>query len=148
MLLDDYDNEKWKMVLVRAETALTEINRRKGSKPKWFSNYSSFLQNSNTTKPAPAALKEQPHQQPTEKKDSVSSSSTGITYPGQGQLMDLSRARSQGLCFKCGEKGHLACDCKNSRVFRTRRLEHKGQLIEILEKIDPDVPKGDFPNLQ
>lgn len=147
-LLDDYNNEKWKTALIRAETALMEINRRKGSKPKWFSNYSLFSQNQNTVKPAAAASKEPSRQQPAEKKESPSSSSMGITYPGQGQSMDLSKARSQGLCFKCGEKGHLACNCKNLRVFRTRCFEHEGQLVEVLEKIEPHVPKGDFPNLQ
>lgn len=70
----------------------------------------------------------------------------GITYSGQGQLMDLSRARAMGLCFKCGEKGHLACDCKNPKVYRTHWFKQDSQLVKILEKIE--VPKGDFPNLQ
>lgn len=145
-LLDDYDNEKWKAVLIRAETALMEINRCKGTKLKWYLLYSSFSQNPNTMKPPPSASNNQPCPKVAEKKDSVFSGTMEITYGRQGQLMDLSRARAVGLCFKCGEKGHLVCDCKNASVFRTRQVEQDGQVVEFLEKIE--VPKGDFPNSQ
>lgn len=86
-LLDNYNNEKWKL----AETTLTEINRCKETKPKWFSPYT-FSQN--MTKPANAALNYQPCLQIAKKRESVSSGSMEtkeITYGDQGQPMDLSR---------------------------------------------------------
>jgi hypothetical protein len=42
----------------------------------------------------------------------------GTTYGGQGQYMDvdLTKARMDGLCFKCRQKGHMACFCSNKKV--------------------------------
>ncbi|KIK49800.1 hypothetical protein GYMLUDRAFT_114256, partial [Collybiopsis luxurians FD-317 M1] len=37
--------------------------------------------------------------------------STGVTFGGAGRPMDLDKARSEGRCFRCGEKGHLARNC-------------------------------------
>ena len=37
--------------------------------------------------------------------------STGTTFGRQGQPMDLSQAKSQGLCFTCHQKGHISHNC-------------------------------------
>lgn len=71
-LLDDYDNEKWKVALIRVETALMEINRCKETKLKWFSPYSSFSQNPNMMKPAQSASNSQPCPHVADKKELVS----------------------------------------------------------------------------
>lgn len=36
---------------------------------------------------------------------------TGTTFGGAGQPMNLDRARKEGLCFNCHQKGHLLRDC-------------------------------------
>ncbi|EKM48920.1 uncharacterized protein PHACADRAFT_202231 [Phanerochaete carnosa HHB-10118-sp] len=38
---------------------------------------------------------------------------TGVTFGGRGQPMELDQARRLSLCFRCGEKGHLSCNCPN-----------------------------------
>ncbi|EKM49241.1 uncharacterized protein PHACADRAFT_201863 [Phanerochaete carnosa HHB-10118-sp] len=38
---------------------------------------------------------------------------TGVTFGGRGQPMELDQARRLGLCFRCGEKGHLSRNCPN-----------------------------------
>ena len=37
--------------------------------------------------------------------------STDTTFGRQGQPMDLSQAKSQGLCFTCHQKGHISRNC-------------------------------------
>ena len=42
---------------------------------------------------------------------SATKTSTGTTFGGQGQPMDLSQAKSQGPCFTCHQKGHISHNC-------------------------------------
>src|SRR4051794_23038903 len=43
------------------------------------------------------------------------SSGPSSVTPGRGAPMDIDRARRQGLCFNCQERGHLAKDCPKPR---------------------------------
>ena len=71
---------------------------------------------------------------------------TGTTFGGRGQPMDIERARREGLCFNCGEKGHLSRDClkprKSTRTYARRVVDglseedHKDLLAEL------GFPKG------
>lgn len=47
---------------------------------------------------------------------------SGTTFGGQGQPMDIDRARRQGLCFGCGERGHLKRDCPHNHQ-KVRQVE-------------------------
>ena len=54
--------------------------------------------------------------------------STGTTFGGQGQPMDLSQAKSQGLCFTCHQKGHISRNCHWKR--RTMVCQMLGEMPE------------------
>ncbi|KAK0470794.1 hypothetical protein IW261DRAFT_1572640 [Armillaria novae-zelandiae] len=41
--------------------------------------------------------------------------STGTTYTGSGQPMDIGKLQAEGKCFNCSEKGHMSQDCKKER---------------------------------
>lgn len=43
------------------------------------------------------------------------------TFPGMGEPMDLDRKRALGLCFNCGQKGHLSRDCSVPRKPRQQQ---------------------------
>ena len=45
--------------------------------------------------------------------------------------MDIDRAKRQGLCFNCQERGHLAKDCPKPR----RVLQHQVQQVVV----DPET---------
>ncbi|KAG0695876.1 hypothetical protein DFH29DRAFT_1028967 [Suillus ampliporus] len=62
------------------------------------------------------------------------SDSSGITYGGRGQPMDLSRqrARENNLCYHCGQAGHIARNYKN----------HVQAIRQMLKELDPDEKKG------
>lgn len=48
---------------------------------------------------------------------------TGTTYGGAGKPMDIDNARRKGLCFHCGEQGHIGRFCpKKSSVHQVRGL--------------------------
>ena len=48
--------------------------------------------------------------------------STGTTFTGQGQAMDIGQARAQGLCFNCHQKGHLSRNCLQKRQYQVRQM--------------------------
>lgn len=48
--------------------------------------------------------------------------STGVTFGGQGQLMDLDKARRLGVCAWCGKAGHIARFCPNRGPRRVRQV--------------------------
>ena len=53
---------------------------------------------------------------------SATKTSTGTTFGGQGQPMDLSQAKSQGLCFTCHQKGHISRNCPQKRRTMVRQM--------------------------
>ena len=45
---------------------------------------------------------------------------TGTTFGGRGQAMDLGKKESRLVCFNCGERGHMAWHCTKPRVPRAQ----------------------------
>ena len=59
--------------------------------------------------------------------------------------MDLSQAKSQGLCFTCHQKGHISCNCPQKRKAMVRQMlgemseaEH-AELVQNKEEKKEDV---------
>jgi len=75
--------------------------------------------------------------------------STGITFGGQGQPMDIDRAtkRALGLCYKCSQKGHLAKDCPGTAytirsMAGTLNRQERDELITHLQTIGTNEASG------
>src|ERR1700753_920474 len=60
--------------------------------------------------------------------------STGTLFGGSGQPMDLDAAKKAGICFICGQKGHIAKDCPNKKPVQVRQLD-----ISSMSKEDLDL---------
>ena len=66
--------------------------------------------------------------------------STGTTFGGQGQPMDLSQAKSQGLCFTCHQKGHISRNCPQKRRTMVRQMlgemsdAERAELLQVKEE--------------
>lgn len=60
---------------------------------------------------------------PSERRDT-----TGVTYGGRGQLMEVDRARAEGCCFYCGNKGYIARQCLN------RQASIRSQFINLSDE--------------
>ena len=71
--------------------------------------------------------------------------STGTTFGGQGQPMDLSQAKSQGLCFTCHQKGHISRNCPQKRKAMVRQMlgemsdAERAELVQVKEEKKEDV---------
>ena len=71
--------------------------------------------------------------------------STGTTFGGQGQPMDLSQAKSQGLCFTCHQKGHISRNCPQKRKAMVRRMlgemsdAERAELVQVKEEKKEDT---------
>ena len=48
--------------------------------------------------------------------------STGTTFGGSGQPMDIGKMRVEGLCFLCKQKGHVKANCPNRKPFQVRQM--------------------------
>lgn len=79
--------------------------------------------------------------------------STGLTFGGRGQPMDLDEARQKGLCFSCGQRGHLSRLCPNRNRAEIRRMvssldeDQVDELRKVLNMEEEDrqkLPEKDF----
>ena len=76
--------------------------------------------------------------------------STGTTFGGTGQPMDIGQAWAQGLCFTCHQKGHLSRNCPQKKNLMVRQLmrgmsesDRKAVIEEyVKKKSQKEVPKG------
>ena len=71
--------------------------------------------------------------------------------------MDVDRARSQGLCFKCGKHGHIAHNCPDNRrnpvqarAFVQELNDDEAEVFtrELHARQNPETPPQDFQNVQ
>ena len=71
---------------------------------------------------------------------SATKTSTGTTFGGQGQPMDLSQAKSQGLCFTCHQKGHISRNCPQKHRTMVRQMlgemseAERAELLQVKEE--------------
>ncbi|EKM49030.1 uncharacterized protein PHACADRAFT_202101 [Phanerochaete carnosa HHB-10118-sp] len=69
---------------------------------------------------------------------------TGVTFGGRGQPMELDQARRLGLCFRCGEKGHLSRNCPNRQQTQQVRAAET-PAIPTTNAFTPLVPLNEAP---
>lgn len=70
----------------------------------------------------------------------VRKDSTGVTFGGTGQVMDIDKARTLGLCFKCGQRGHIGRFSPNKGTARVQQLEEVAAAgpSEATKPVDPN----------
>ncbi|KAJ3819310.1 hypothetical protein F5880DRAFT_1616576 [Lentinula raphanica] len=70
--------------------------------------------------------------------------STGMTFGGSGRPMDLDRARANGLCFNCGERGHISRNCPKKGKAAVRNIEIGSTDTDTrsVETTSPSLPTG------
>ena len=52
--------------------------------------------------------------------------------------MDIDKAKALGLCFKCGQRGHIGRFCPNKRTARVRQVEEVAGVTEVAMSPDPN----------
>ena len=80
---------------------------------------------------------------------------TGITFSGQGQPMDISQAKAQGLCFNCHQKGHMSQNCPAKKMAMVRQMlseMSEGDRVEMSSEfatvLDKTPKESDFSQPQ
>lgn len=58
-----------------------------------------------------------------------------ITFGGRGQPMQLDEARKQGVCFKCGEQGHIGKFCPRAAPAQVRAVQTEDDTRTRLRKM-------------
>ncbi|KIJ59170.1 hypothetical protein HYDPIDRAFT_101218, partial [Hydnomerulius pinastri MD-312] len=101
-LLDERNYIDWKTAVIKAEATLSERARRKGAKTLFFS--------------------------PVETRRD----GTGVVYSGAGRPMDVDAQSRRGLCWKCGESGHISRNCPNKQRFKVVRVTNVHTLFKLL----------------
>lgn len=92
------DYKAWKEKAVRID-GLQRAFRQQPTKPFFRPNNPSHQAKASASTPTPG------------RRDA-----TGTTYGGQGMRMDVDAARSKGLCFGCGEPGHIKRNCPHRNM--------------------------------
>ena len=58
---------------------------------------------------------------------------TGTVFGGSGQPMDIDAAKRAGLCFHCGNWGHLNRNCPHKKPVQVRNLDIDSMSKEDIE---------------
>jgi hypothetical protein len=112
------DYAAWRKKIIRFDTQMKVRNEEKKNMGLW------------RPKEAPGPSKPQAQNQAAPaappKQSNISGDrkdSTGTTFGGRGKPMDLDKAKSEGLCFRCGTKGHISRNCPTrSKEYQVRQL--------------------------
>ena len=65
--------------------------------------------------------------------------------------MDLSQAKSQGLCFTCHQKGHISRNCPQKRRTMVRQMlgeMSEAERAELLQEEKKEEKKEDMQGFQ
>lgn len=74
---------------------------------------------------------------------------TGVTYGGAGQPMDIDWAKYEGWGFNYGVKGHIGANCKQkNKTFHIQKVDEEAKVEEIKEDNDfkRDIPHTKVEN--
>ena len=123
--------EQWKKVV----TQLDKLDRRWKERKGFHASFQP------ATRPTPRPPAPAPAQHPqTDKRDS-----SGVTFGGRGQPMDVSmdRARREGLCYYCGAPDHIKRNCPKRKaqirmVIRRMDLEERQDWLASLGSVKED----------
>jgi len=140
-LIDSDDFEQWERSLIRGDQVLAEIAaRKKDSGSITWPRRPQVTSTTTTTPRVPTAASST---------NTVATDQAG-TFGGQGIPMDLSRARAEGKCVRCG-KAWPCAEHFRPRPRQIRVLEFRGQKIEYttadeladsISRIEKDFPTG------
>lgn len=140
---DTYDT--WKAKVVNLDSLWRRRNEHKKHR----------VRHTPASSPAPSSPPQRTYQQPYQPParqlytGGDRQDGTGVTFGGAGKAMEIDEAKKKGLCFGCGQPGHLNRDCpKKDRKFQVRRLElSEAEKAELIKEWSTPTPSG-FPTPQ
>jgi hypothetical protein len=119
--------DQWKDAIIDIDEMWS---RRGESKKAWGSGWNNWFgngqprQNTSILTPPVRATWSPPQQSQPKTIQTDRRDGSGTTFGGTGRPMDLDKARSEGRCFRCGEKGHISKFCPNKKtVIRTVEVD-------------------------